>query len=238
MPFYHSRKHAPPQNDEMPMRRPASVQDARPEQGAARQERSEELDLTELEPLPLDEAAAQLEMRPEELLKAFRGGAYRGFVDEGTLFIYVPAEPEGSEHAAPSTGGESRPRSAGYGNEAAVPKNEARHEDERLSRDFAGVRDQGQEQEIERLRKANRELQEEKDRLFRLLEREQVLRQGIQRTLDRAWINLLPPAETQQGAGEAIQTIDRYSKEPQEATRRGATEDAPLDIGHFLGRHD
>ncbi len=35
--------------------------------------------------------------------------------------------------------------------------------------------------------KANKDLKQEKDRLYRLLEREQVLRQGMQRTLERTW---------------------------------------------------
>jgi len=219
MPFYHSSRKAPPRPDKAALRK---ADDTASPSGRAQPTNPPDLDLIDLEPLPLDDAAEQLEMAPEELLKAFRAGAYRGFVDEGTLYIYVPAGdagqgPEDRQEAAAET--------------AAAPSDAERREIERLKQS-------AQQQEIDRLRKANRELQEEKDRLFRLLEREQVLRQGIQRTLDRAWINLLPPMETPPKAAESIQTIDRYAKEPQEPARRTTTEDEALDIGSFLGGHD
>jgi len=195
--------------------------------------------------LPLDEAAAQLEIQPEELLKAFRAGAYRGFVDEGTLFVYVPASEsedgdadDGVEVARPKGGAPDWPSlgSEWSGAERSSGGNE--EDDITPLHSSAALQESTQQQEIQRLRKANRDLQDEKDRLFRLLEREQVLRQGIQRTLDRAWINLLPPMDGTEKTSERIQTIDRYAKEPQEPARRASTEEAPLDIGSFLGRQD
>ena len=225
MPFYHSgetrgqsrgRGDDPAKQAQRPwghsqdqgQRRPRPAASS-PDGAGERQRDLDDMDLIDQEPVPLEEAAARLELSTEALLAAFRAGDFRGFVDEGTLFVYVPEE-LAEEQQEPAT-------------------------EDPASKD--GVVAEFQRLEINRLLEANRELQDEKDKLFRLLEREQVLRQGIQRTLDRAWSNLLPPAEERGGVDEVIQTIDRYGKDPEKDQRKG-TEDDPLDIGSFLGRHD
>jgi len=117
-------------------------------------------DLSDHEPLELETAAKRLGLSVDDVKTRFRTGEFRGFVQAGRLYIYVPEENERAE--------------------ADVPAALDRNGEQSTVIEFQKV-------EINRLIKANKDLKQEKDRLYRLLEREQVLRQGMQRTLERTW---------------------------------------------------
>ena len=138
-------------------------------------------DLTDLEPLPLEDAARRLELSEDDVKKQFRTGELRGFVQADRLFIYVP-EILQDEDTATNT---------------AMDKD----------RDDPATVIAYQKIEINRLIRANGELKTEKERLYRLLEREQVLRQGMQRAMERAWERLA----LVQGAEPLADTSDTES---------------------------
>ena len=48
------------------------------------------LDLADMDPVPLEEAATQLEMSAQDLLVRFKNGEFQGFLDGGQIYIYVP----------------------------------------------------------------------------------------------------------------------------------------------------
>ena len=121
-------------------------------------------DLTDLEPLPLEEAARRLDLSEDDVKKGFRTGEFRGFVQADRLFIYVPETLLEDKPAAETIAGKD-------GDDPATVI-------------------AYQKIEINRLIRANGELKTEKERLYRLLEREQVLRQGMQRAMERAWERL------------------------------------------------
>lgn len=133
------------------------------------------IDLSEYEPVSLADAARNLDLSIDELKSRFRKGVYRGFVRNGELFIYIRASelaettesPETSETRSNTVEPDLQPKSSttlGQGLHTVV--------------EFQKI-------EINRLIKANKEIKAEKDRLYLFLEREQVLRQGLQRTIDR-----------------------------------------------------
>lgn len=136
------------------------------------QDPSPKPDLSEMDALPLDEAAVRLDCSPKDLLVRFKRGEFRGFVDKGCLCIYVPEKTSDLK-------GQERP-------EQAVIN------DQRV--------------EITRLRKAITDLKGEKERIFRLLEREQELRHGLQHTLEQ--LSALPSAFP--APGRDMKTIERY----------------------------
>jgi hypothetical protein len=140
-------------------------------------------DLSDHEPLELEMAARRLGLEVDDVKARFRTGEFRGFVQAGRLYIYVPEESEQDDT------GEPKARESG-GEQSTVAE-------------FQKI-------EINRLAKANKELKQEKDRLYRLLEREQVLRQGMQRTLERTWEQI------------AVQRKD------------GEQEEKPIELSGFL----
>jgi hypothetical protein len=145
-------------------------------------------DLSDHEPLELEVAAKRLGLDIDEVKTRFRTGEFRGFVQAGRLYIYVPEETEQAAAAVP----------------AALDQNgEHQNGEQKTVVEFQKV-------EITRLIKANKDLKQEKDRLYRLLEREQVLRQGMQRTLERTW-----------------QQIAALRKDPDQ-------EETPIELSGFL----
>ena len=139
-----------------------SASDARPADERDSQQRSNAPpDLSDHEPLELEAAAKRLNLSVDELKSRFRTGEFRGFVQAGNLYIYVPEEKDQEV-------------------DAGAPSDQEPSEEQSTVIEFQKI-------EINRLIKANKDLKQEKDRLYRLLERGQVLRQGMQRTLERTW---------------------------------------------------
>jgi hypothetical protein len=137
------------------------------------------IDLSEYEPVSLYDAARNLDLSIDELKNRFRKGIYRGFVRNGELFIYIRASEiaEANEDQSNTVEPDSQPTSGatlGQGLHTVV--------------EFQKI-------EINRLIRANKEIKAEKDRLYLFLEREQVLRQGLQRTIDRVSARLDALAE-------------------------------------------
>ena len=127
------------------------------------------IDLSEYEPVSLYDAARNLDLSIDELKNRFRKGIYRGFVRNGELFIYIRASEiaGANEDQGNTVEPDSQPTSGatlGQGLHTVV--------------EFQKI-------EINRLIRANKEIKAEKDRLYLFLEREQVLRQGLQRTIDQ-----------------------------------------------------
>lgn len=130
------------------------------------------LDLSEMDALPLEEAAEQLNCSPDDLVLRYKHGEFKGFVDKDGLFIYIQESSAAGE--APNRG------------------------PDQTVIDYQRV-------EINRLLKTIRDLKSEKDRIYRLLEREQELRLGLQHTIERlsARPSLAAPERD-------MKTIDRY----------------------------
>lgn len=140
--------------------------------------RASNADLSDHEPLELEEAAQKLGCSQDELKRRFRTGEVRGFAQDSHLYIYVPEtgiDEQGGVDGAARDSGDSPATVIEY-----------------------------QKVEINRLIKANNELRTEKERLYRLLEREQVLRQGMQRAMEQAWQRLALP----RGNGELEERDD------------------------------
>ncbi|MDX1401630.1 MAG: hypothetical protein R3245_06895 [Kiloniellales bacterium] len=147
-------------------------------------------DLTDHEPLPLEDAAIRLGITSDELKRRFRTGDFRGFVQGGRLFVYVP-----EAHADDAIIAEA-PRPT-----------EPRRAEESTGASGNSTVIEFQKIEINRLIKANKELANEKERLYRLLEREQVLRQSLQRSMEQAWqkVLLAPSADIEDEADQPIE---------------------------------
>ena len=134
--------------------------------------RAGKLDLSEMDALPLEEAAEQLNCSPDDLVLRYRHGEFRGFIDKDGLFIYIQGSSSDSED---------------------------------LDRDPDQTVIDYQRVEINRLLKTIRDLKSEKDRIYRLLEREQELRLGLQRTIER-----LSGRPSLAAPERDMKTIDRY----------------------------
>jgi hypothetical protein len=151
-----------PASAKTPDPEPESASEAQSETESEAPQRSDPSpDLSDHEPLELEAAAKRLGISVDEVKTRFRTGDFRGFVQAGRLYIYVPEE----RHDTADTDD---------------PPQLDPHEEQATVVEFQKI-------EINRLIKANKDLKQEKDRLYRLLEREQVLRQGMQRTLERTW---------------------------------------------------
>ncbi|MDX1401332.1 MAG: hypothetical protein R3245_05370 [Kiloniellales bacterium] len=140
------------------------------------------VDLSDFEPLTLSQAAERLDLSMDELHTGFKKGLYQGFVRDGELYIYVKE----SDHFLGDNSVASSPSNLGAGDEP--------QQNLQTVIEFQKI-------ELSRLIKANKELKAEKDRLYRILEREQVLRQGLQRTVERV-------SQQAMGASEDEETAD------------------------------
>ena len=153
------------------------------------------LDLADMDPVPLEEAADQLEMSPQDLLARFKNGEFQGFLDGGQIYVYIP---ERLANGKPSDSAE----------DTVI-------EYQRI--------------EINRLLKAIRELKEEKDRLYGMLEREQALRHGLQQTMERLNSRAALPMP-----GRQLKTIERYASPPPQPV----LSEQHIDIESYLPQKD
>lgn len=130
------------------------------------------LDLSEMDALPLEEAAEFLNCSSDDLVLRYKHGEFKGFIDKDGLFIYIQETSKAGEEAEKGA--------------------------DQTVIDYQRI-------EINRLLKTVRDLKNEKDRIYRLLEREQELRLGLQHTIER-----LSERPSLAAPERDMKTIDRY----------------------------
>lgn len=153
--------------------------------------------------LPLVEAAARLGITPDALRKRLRRRKIEGFRRDGRVYVVLPERPE---EPGPGTASQEPPSSS----PAPSP------DQQRLA---AAAR-----VDLARLIRENARLQAQIDRLLQMQEREQVLRQQMQTTIDRLTERIALPGPSNGHAEKAAREEAAREESAQLESRLKETE--------------